>query len=650
MNENIPARLDPLTSLRFFAAAMIVMLHGVGRGIGPEWLGHFALGQGVSFFYVLSGFVLAYNYPRLDNAASVKSFYVARIARIWPSHVMSAVLFVLLISQASYFSLPSGTRDLITITYVTMTNAWVPVSSFIVAYNAVAWSISTEWFFYLAFPLLVANWNATRYRKLGLMLGLAAGMCILGTLFPIAPNGTEEGRTNLMYINPLGRIFEFTLGIAVCHLYREAGARFSSRVSPDNATLLEVATIAGVVLSLWLSRYLANVVAESGTSAAKTAAVVLAGSGFGTFVFAFAIFVFAVGGGAISRVLRLRPMTFLGEISFALYLMHTLFLLYRQQAPAVFDGLSGLQLYLLYWAVALGLSVMLHLGIERPAQTLIRDWYAGRIRRSLARSLAAMGAFVLAIGVLVLAQPSARFSFPSGPAEGVALLPAPVDFEAGYRLESVEGLHSADGRPTALRFSWTATADRPLDRRVAVHQLDAQGKMVGQLDFAMETGYRSAARGERWSNRVPLPASDLPGVDALGIAVYKGAALSLIRAGQGTSTDWNGQRLVVPVGAMRKSPAPPPGESFASNVTLADITGSWKAGKGVGTIAVSADGKLALVTEAGLKGVGSLRDDRIDVPGWKVSGRLSADRRRILWSNTFVWHRPDEAQPATQVR
>lgn len=53
--------------MRFFAAAMIASLHGLGRGLGFAWTNELALAQGVSFFFVLSDFVLAYNHPRLPD-------------------------------------------------------------------------------------------------------------------------------------------------------------------------------------------------------------------------------------------------------------------------------------------------------------------------------------------------------------------------------------------------------------------------------------------------------------------------------------------------------------------------------------------------------------------------------------------------------
>jgi peptidoglycan/LPS O-acetylase OafA/YrhL len=199
-------KLDPLTSLRFFAAAMIVAYHGRGRGLGPAWLDHFALGQGVSFFFILSGFVLAYNYASFDSRGAVWRFYWSRFARIWPSHIASTLLIIALIGNISYFTLPAESRAQITLAYITLVHAWLPLSEYIASYNAVSWSISAEFFFYLAFPLLVLNWQRTWRVKLLAVLALTVLMWCLSAAYPTAPNGTDELRSNLAYINPLARL------------------------------------------------------------------------------------------------------------------------------------------------------------------------------------------------------------------------------------------------------------------------------------------------------------------------------------------------------------------------------------------------------------------------------------------------------------
>ncbi len=60
-------KLDTLTGLRFFAAIAILIHHLRGFGLPKEVLEGWALDNGVAFFFVLSGFILAYVYPSLDT-------------------------------------------------------------------------------------------------------------------------------------------------------------------------------------------------------------------------------------------------------------------------------------------------------------------------------------------------------------------------------------------------------------------------------------------------------------------------------------------------------------------------------------------------------------------------------------------------------
>ncbi|MDZ4048042.1 MAG: acyltransferase, partial [Pseudoxanthomonas sp.] len=143
-----PARgnkLDQLTSLRFFAALLIVVHHaesmmGIG-GMGVNW------GQGVSFFFVLSGFILTYVYPRLATLDDTQRFLRARVARIWPAHVASFAL--------GFALMPYAWDTWTAIANLLLVHAWIPQSAYYFSYNGVSWSVSTEAFFYLAFPLLI---------------------------------------------------------------------------------------------------------------------------------------------------------------------------------------------------------------------------------------------------------------------------------------------------------------------------------------------------------------------------------------------------------------------------------------------------------------------------------------------------------------
>ena len=93
MRKQLPA----LTSLRFFAAAMIVIHHTAFYfKIWEPLANEFILTQGVTFFFVLSGFILTYTHSKLSGTSESLKFIWARIARVWPAHIFVMIAFIIL--------------------------------------------------------------------------------------------------------------------------------------------------------------------------------------------------------------------------------------------------------------------------------------------------------------------------------------------------------------------------------------------------------------------------------------------------------------------------------------------------------------------------------------------------------------------------
>ena len=88
--------------MRFFAAFYVVLFHG-GRDLfrqlrAPLWAETFRSAgyMAVSFFFVLSGFILTYNYaPDAKGAAGLRRFLWARFSRIYPIYWISLALAVM---------------------------------------------------------------------------------------------------------------------------------------------------------------------------------------------------------------------------------------------------------------------------------------------------------------------------------------------------------------------------------------------------------------------------------------------------------------------------------------------------------------------------------------------------------------------------
>jgi peptidoglycan/LPS O-acetylase OafA/YrhL len=364
--------LLPLTSLRFVAAAMIVVHHGITvNQLTPSPL---ALDQGVSFFFVLSGFILTYSYPRLESWAEVRRFWIFRIARVWPAHAVTAVAVIII------FSLPI---DFKIIANLTMIQAWVPSSPWYFSYNPVSWSISTEFFFYLLFPLLIMGPALNIFWKLPLCAGLLAAMIVLGRKLDLPDLTTADTPSlhGLLYISPLARLLEFTAGMTACVVFKWTRPKF------DDApwwvfSFLEVGVLlfygwalANHVFYGALSRPLPSGSEEYLIHADAWPAVVLV------------IFVFAFQKGAISRALSFKSIVLLGEASYSLYLVHSSALSVVHQ----FLGIVGYKGFVLGCATSLVFAFALWSLVEKPGRKVIRKLASlgaseGSERRSALRS------------------------------------------------------------------------------------------------------------------------------------------------------------------------------------------------------------------------------------------------------------------------
>ena len=357
--------LSALTSLRFFAAAMIVVHHTQGYfEYGHALESTLALDQGVSFFFVLSGFILFYTNRHIASLAEARRFLTARIARIWPLHVTTLLIILLFVPQPWG---PSGPAIGPTIANVLLLQAWIPLPGYFFSFNAVSWSLSTEFLFYITFPLLVLNWRRTWPWKIALCATAAASMVWISNAakLPFYDGSAVPSIDAMVYINPISRIFEFSLGLAAAHTW--LGNRFRLDRTPVwLATLLEIGVMVTVFVSMtilkdaWLMAY------SRGAISSSLLRWVLSSST--SPFFAVAAMSFAMQRGLLSRILSWRPFVLLGEISFALYMCHEL--LFRALTSSgtmrVFGPL-GAQ-FVVYWVMALGLSYALFRLVEWPCR------------------------------------------------------------------------------------------------------------------------------------------------------------------------------------------------------------------------------------------------------------------------------------------
>ncbi|MEO8153308.1 MAG: acyltransferase [Rhizobacter sp.] len=333
-SDSIPA----LTSLRFIAAFAVVVLHYRDLlGDMPAWLLRGIVGgqYGVTFFFILSGFILTYKYQSwFANGvtdAGYWRFQRFRLARIYPIYVLGLLLdtpwHVLERYQVGQLSDVAQTYWASWLMNLIGLQAWVPSQPFAMFWNTPAWSVAAEFFFYATFPFVTASLTR-RIRSAGGLIAAFFAVIVLGTLLYALVihamvyrlNASSQTQYIVMVYNPLLRYSEFLAGCLAGQYFlrtraqpRCAGAAiFASSIGRDAVTVVCLVLIAA---RIWSPDY-------TGPSAQRWLADV--SMKYTVFILPFSALIVALASGPsrLGRLLDNRALILLGEASYALYIVH----------------------------------------------------------------------------------------------------------------------------------------------------------------------------------------------------------------------------------------------------------------------------------------------------------------------------------------
>jgi peptidoglycan/LPS O-acetylase OafA/YrhL len=289
---------------------------------------------GVSFFFILSGFILTHVYSHAPISAL--DFYRKRFARIYPLHAVTFVLWALIFFRGWGNSLPDKLNS--GIANILLLQAFFSGSVFNLGYNAVSWTISVEAFFYLLFPVLLrprvpllvlAVWTV------GLLLMTSHVSASLETAFP-----------SFFVFNPVPRLLEFVAGMALYKVFTHW------RPSRWLATITQSASVAVLFLAI---------AATVGMDTQHRNVALL-------LPFAGVILSFAYRSHC-SPLLETRWMVVLGECSFAFYMIHHM--IFRGMDEILVGNARPLVALGAALTVAIAASVLVHYGFERPLRMVL---------------------------------------------------------------------------------------------------------------------------------------------------------------------------------------------------------------------------------------------------------------------------------------
>ncbi|MFC4533270.1 acyltransferase family protein [Sphaerisporangium dianthi] len=350
----LPSRLPSLTGMRFVSAGMVFLTHAIGASLfaSAAFAGAYmsVVIQGgwaaVSYFFILSGFVLTYAARKSDTTAT---FLRRRFLKIYPNYIITLAAALVLVSWVGKQAIDGGTALL----HALLLQSYVPTLSVRTAFNSPAWSLSCEALFYLCFPLLyryIGRIKADRlWNYAGLTVVAIFAVPFVAKFLPAQPPIPGFGMTELemwfvMQFPPV-RMLEFVFGMILARIV------MTGRRLPVGL---------GGALAIGIALYAIAPLFPIGFDVVAISVVPLG---------------LIIAAGAVDDTERRtswlggRVMVWLGEVSYAFYMWHFLVLVYVRQwfgnmkgwsTPAAFGMMAVLA------GITLVLSWALYSLVEQP--------------------------------------------------------------------------------------------------------------------------------------------------------------------------------------------------------------------------------------------------------------------------------------------
>lgn len=289
-------RIEQLTFTRFIAGISIVIFHyGNGSFLFNNNLLQFLFEQanvGVSYFFILSGFVMIIAYHNKAEVDSIE-YIKNRLARIYPVYLLAIFLVLILSILSQNIDFEGLFVNLL------MIQSWIPGKA--LSFNIPGWSLSVEFFFYVIFPFLFNSiYKKTNYKNtvIPILLIWILSQIILNMKFSTNIDSRFPlSQKDLLYF-PLMHLNEFLMG-------NLAGLYFVNKTK-NNRKNYDFQILVVTLLIILVLRYPVGLIYHNGLLA---------------LLFIPLIILISLNEGKLTDFFNNKICIFLGEISFGFYIL-----------------------------------------------------------------------------------------------------------------------------------------------------------------------------------------------------------------------------------------------------------------------------------------------------------------------------------------
>jgi peptidoglycan/LPS O-acetylase OafA/YrhL len=362
----------PLTSVRFFAALYVVVFHTLTeliRGVDdPNAIHGGLLGLGyisVSFFFVLSGFILALVYLNNEREPEMGKFWSARFARVYPLFLFTLLLdtphsFLAAVHHLGFHA------AVISIAKALLANIFL-VQAWLVSFRGIDnpnWSLSVEAFFYLMFPLLSIPLIR---RRSGTLIFILVTSYVLGVALVAGISGFHFRQDSVKF-SPILHLHEFVEGMCTGLLTMRMTNQLKETLERISVYLIGCAAIVFIIFVILSPRLLSL--------------HLLIHDGLLSPLFILVIISLTYGDSIVHRILSHPWLVVLGEASYGLYLIHIPLWHFAKPLPLG----HSMTTYPLFLITAIGCSVLSFYFLERPSRRFILSKLQTRPKENLVSS------------------------------------------------------------------------------------------------------------------------------------------------------------------------------------------------------------------------------------------------------------------------